>query len=346
MIKLFNSYLTYSLYSTGMKLLIISLGILCSFSIIPFIHAEVDGGRVNFLDPTYEKMIPSEICNCVAFRMDDIQNYWLLEPQLEVLETFREYNVPVTIGVIGNDFEEDIANYVQNITSSENSNIEIANHSWTHENFAALDKDHQNQLIKNTNDRIFNVTGLLPKTFYPPYGEINNSTLEVLREHNFTIMSSTFASSPPPYPLVISGIHHFPATALTADYVAESEMFQGLPYNETLTDIQNSQEKFGFSVVALHPQEFSMIENGIYVDKVNQDQIHDLVLLIEEIQKSELKTVFVSQISENLVTNLEYQETKSPNSESSGGWVIWMVPAVAGLVGAGVYLVKFRAKQN
>jgi peptidoglycan/xylan/chitin deacetylase (PgdA/CDA1 family) len=329
-----------------MKLLILFLGILCSLSINPFVHADVDGGRVDFSDPAYEKMVPSEICNCVAFRMDDIQNYWLLDPQLEVLETFREYNVPITIGVIGNDFEGYIASYIQNVTSNENSNIEIANHSWTHENFSLLDKDHQNQLIKNTNEKIFNETGFWPKTFYPPYGEINNSTLEVLREHNFTTMSSTFGSSPPPYPLVISGIHHFPATALTADYVKETQMFQGLLHNETLKDIQDSQEKFGFSVVALHPQEFSMIENGEYVDKVNQDQINELVLLIDEIQKSELKTVFVGQISENLVKNPEYRETESSNSESSGGLVIWIVPAVAVVVSTGIYLKKTRDNKS
>ncbi|MDH3276673.1 MAG: polysaccharide deacetylase family protein [Nitrosopumilus sp.] len=328
-----------------MKLLATSLGILCILSYAPYIHAEVDGGRVNFSDHAFEKMIPLEICNCVAFRMDDIQNYWLLEPQLEVLETFREYNVPITIGVIGNDFEEDIVKYIRNVTNSENSNIEIANHSWAHEDFSLLDKDHQNQSIKNTNDRIFNMTGLLPKIFYPPFGVSNNSTLEVLRDHNFTIMSSTFASSPPPYPLVISGIHHFPATALTADYVAESKMFEGLPFNETLKDIQNSQEKFGFSVVALHPQEFAMIENGEYVDKVNQEQIQELALLIEEIQKSDLKTVFVSQINDNLIKNPEYLQTGSSNSVSSGVWMIWVVPAVAGIVGAGVYLVKFRARK-
>ena len=343
MIKFFNSYFRYFFYSTEIKFLVIFLGVLCSFSISPFIHAEVTGGRVDFSDPAYEKMIPSEICNCVAFRMDDIQNYWLLDPQLEVLETFKEYNVPLTIGVIGESFEGYMANYIHNVTSSENSNIEIANHGWAHEYFSLLDKDQQSQIIKISNDRIFNETGLLPKIFYPPFGESDNSTLEVLREHNFTIMSSTFGSSPPPYPLVISGINHLPATALTADYVADTEMFQGLPHNETLTDIQNSQIKFGFSVVALHPQEFSMIENGTYVDKTNPDQIHELVLLIKEIQKSKLKTVFVSQISENLVENPEYQKKESLNSESYGEWIIWMIPVIA-VVGAGVYLVKFRAK--
>ena len=328
-----------------MKLQIISLGFLCSFSISPFIHAEVDGGRVDFSNPVYEKLVPSEICNCVAFRIDDIQNYWLLDPQLEVLETFREYNVPVTIGVIGFDFEKDIANYVQNITSSENSNIEIANHSWTHENFSLLEKDHQDRLIKNTNERIFNLTGFWPKTFYPPYGEINNSTLEVLKGNNFTTISSTFGSSPPPYPLVISGIHHFPATALTANYVEETEMFQGLPFNETLTDIQNSQKRFGFSVVALHPQEFSLIENGRYVNKINQVQINELVLLIEEIQKSDVKTVFVSEINDNIIKNPEFQEIRAVNSVSFDGRIILGVVLV-GITGVGIYIVKTKANKS
>jgi peptidoglycan/xylan/chitin deacetylase (PgdA/CDA1 family) len=302
-----------------MKLLIIFIGILCSFSISPFIHAEIIEGRINYSDPAFENLIPSEICNCVAFRLDDIQNYWLHDVQIEVLKTFREYNVPVTIGVIGNDFEGDMANYIQNITRSENSNIEIANHGWTHENFAVLDKDQQDQIIKNTNKRIFNVTGILPESFIPPMGEINNSTSEVLQENNFTTFSGLLLTSPPPFPLVISGIHHFPETALTAVYDAESTLFHGLSHNETLKDIKASQEKFGFSVIALHPQDFSMIENEIHLNKVNQDQIRELVLLIEEIQKSDLKIVFLNQISENLVRNLEYQETESLVSEPSGG---------------------------
>ena len=302
-----------------MKLLIISMSVLVSISISPFIQAEVYEGRINYSDPAYEDMIPSEVCNCVAFRFDDIQEYWLHDVQIEVLQTFRENNVPVTIGIIGNQFEGNISHYIQNVTSSENSNFEIANHGWTHENFAVLGKDQQNQLIQNTNDKIFNVTGILPETFIPPMGEINNSTLEVLQEHNFTTFSGLILTSPPPYPLVISGAHHFPETALTAVFNGESQMFQGLPHTETLKDIQHSQEKFGFSVITLHPQDFSMIEDGIHVNKVNQDQIHELVLVIEGIQKSDLKIVFLNQISENLIENLDDQGIEPSDSEPPGG---------------------------
>jgi len=233
------------------------------------------------------------------------------------LETFREKDVPVTIGIIGEAFEGDVAHYIQNVTGGENSNLEIANHGWKHENFAVLDKDQQNQLIQNTNQKIFNVTGITPKTFIPPMGEINNSTIEVLQENNFTTFSGLLLTSPPPYPLVISGAHHFPETALTAVYKAETQMFEGLPHNETLKDIQDSQEKFGFSVITLHPQDFSMIENGAHIDKVNQVQINELVLLIDEIQKSDLKIVFLNQINENMVKQIENQETGSSNSGQS-----------------------------
>ena len=76
-----------------MKLLVIFIGFLCSFSIIPVIHADINQGRINYSYPEYESMVPSNSCNCVAFRMDDIQNLGFLYVQLEVLEIFRENNI-------------------------------------------------------------------------------------------------------------------------------------------------------------------------------------------------------------------------------------------------------------
>ena len=41
-------------------------------------------------------------CNCVVFRLDDIQDYWLNKIQMEVINTFKEKNIDLTTGVIGN----------------------------------------------------------------------------------------------------------------------------------------------------------------------------------------------------------------------------------------------------
>ena len=39
-------------------------------------------------------------CNCVAFRFDDVQGYWLNDVQITVIETLEKKNVPLTIGII------------------------------------------------------------------------------------------------------------------------------------------------------------------------------------------------------------------------------------------------------
>ena len=307
----------FSYFKIGFKLVIVSLGVLSSFSIDLVVQAESDDGRINYSDPKFEELSPLNSCNCVAFRFDDIQKDWLLDVQLEVLETLRENNIPVTIGVIGNEFEGAVVDHVKQLISEETSNIEIANHGWKHEDFTLLDINIQSQLMKNTNKKIFDATGQSPKVFIPPFNQANTDTLNAMKQNNFTHYSSSALYSEPPYTLVTSGIYHFPETSTTGGYSKELILFHGLPHTETLKDIQASQKIFGFSVVTLHPQEFSIIKNGTYFNQVDENQIHELELLIDEIQKSDLKIVFLSQINENVIESLENKEIESLNSEPS-----------------------------
>jgi hypothetical protein len=46
-------------------------------------------------------------CNCVAFRLDDIQDRFLNHVQLEVMSLFEKRNASLTVGVIGNYFDND-----------------------------------------------------------------------------------------------------------------------------------------------------------------------------------------------------------------------------------------------
>jgi len=46
-------------------------------------------------------------CNCVAFRLDDVQDYYLRESQVAVMELFQQKNADLTIGVIGSAFGGD-----------------------------------------------------------------------------------------------------------------------------------------------------------------------------------------------------------------------------------------------
>jgi len=301
----------------GIKLVLVSLGVLSSFSIDLVVQADSDDGRINYSDSKLEELSPLNSCNCVAFRFDDIQKDWLLDVQLEMLKTLKENNIPVTIGVIGNEFEGTVVNHVKQLISEETSNIEIANHGWEHEDFTFLDNNIQSQLLKNTNRKIFDATGQSAKIFIPPYNQANTDTLKAMKENNFTHYSSSVLYSEPPYPLITSGIYHFPETATTGAWNKKLNIFYGLPHTETLKDIKASQKIFGFSVVTLHPQEFSTIKNGTYFNQIEENQIHELNLLIDEIKKSDLKIVLLSQINENVIESFDNKEIKSSESEAS-----------------------------
>ena len=77
------------------------------------------------------------------------------------------------------------------------------------------------------------------------------------------------------------------------------EFFQSMAqsYHQTIEKSTRSANEF----------EFSVIENGGYSNKINSNQIQELELLIEEIQESNLKIVFLNQIDKNV---LEYSENK------------------------------------
>ena len=72
---------------------------------------------------------------------------------------------------------------------------------------------------------------------------------------------------------------------------------EGVRSEKTFEEIQIGLNNFGFVVVTMHPQEFSMIEDGINTNLVNYKQISELGLLIEKIQDAKLQIIFLEEIS-------------------------------------------------
>ncbi len=72
-------------------------------------------------------------CGCVAFRLDHIQDYFLREVQMEVINVFDRKDASLTVGVIGNYFGGDAA-LVQFVRdkAANNPSFEVANHGWNH----------------------------------------------------------------------------------------------------------------------------------------------------------------------------------------------------------------------
>jgi len=264
----------------------------------PIIEFEVEPAKEIEESDVSQKEIPS--CNCVAFRLDNVQDFWLNDVQIAVIDEFVQYDAGVTIGIIGNLFGND-AKLVSNIEKvlAENSElIEIANNGWNVEDFTILTMEEQSTLIRQANDNISNVLGVTPIVFIPPFENFDAATILALGDNNISYISSSIVKDPPPYSLSDSETYHFPRGPTTGKYVPGIGLFEVVQHQETLADIQETMDSHGFAVVTTHPQEFSVIQNGIHTNQVDQTQLRELGELIKKIRGLGFEIVPIGKIND------------------------------------------------
>jgi len=240
----------------------------------------------------------TDSCRCVAFRLDDIQDYFLNNIQKQIIETVQTKDSNLTVGIIGNYFGNDtsIVNLLKENLVDTNNSLEIANHGWNHEDFTAFDKHGQELLIKKTNEKIWNLLQVKPVGFIPPFNKINNDTMTVLRENNFRYVSANMTQDLLPYKTKNDSLYHFPSSSITGDLNSDNTAWYGKSHKETFAQIQISLINHGFAIVTLHPQEYSKRQGLEFTNEVDSDQIHDLEMLIDVIKNNGLEIVTISEI--------------------------------------------------
>ena len=252
----------------------------------------------------------TDSCRCVAFRLDDIQDYFLNNVQIEIINTFQKNDTSLTIGIIGNYFGNDttIVNFLKEKLKDNVTSLEIANHGWNHEDFTLFDKNGQSQLIEKTNEKILSVLQITPHGFIAPFNKINDDTIGVLRENNIRYVSANVTQDIPPYDIKNDSPYHLPATAVTGDLKSDDTFWFGKTHKETLAQIQISLINYGFAVVTLHPQEYSKRQGLNFTNEGDFDQIHELEMLIDDIQNNGLSIVTINEIPEHGTVYQKYPE--------------------------------------
>ncbi|MGH9878055.1 MAG: DUF2334 domain-containing protein [Nitrososphaerales archaeon] len=251
-----------------------------------------------------------ECQRCIAFRLDDIQDFYLTKSQMEIIQTFEKRNTSLTIGVIGNFIGEDLqlrAFLRERVNSSGAFNMEVANHGWDHEDFTAFDKDQQSELLSKSQESIFETLGVTPDVFIAPFNRMNNDTLVAILENDIRVVSANVTQDNRPFARKITlgdseaqvgiTVFHVPATAKTGDLNDDDTQWLGFGHQQTLDEIEKSMEEHGYALVMLHPQEFS-VRNGLdFKNDVDKDQIGELELLLDGIQEEGYSIVLVSQLA-------------------------------------------------
>lgn len=236
-------------------------------------------------------------CQCVAFRLDDIQNYWIDNPQLSIMKLFHEKNASLTIGIIGGSFGDDpkLVSFIKNNIHNKNAEIEIANHGWLHENFTNFSKQDQIQLMSKTNAKINKIFGIMPDVFIPPFEKFNNDTIYAMNENHLKYISSS-VDDDSKYLVQNNDVVHIPGTTQTATLVDNDTIWIHKGHTRTFIKIMQGIQNYGYAEVIIHPQEYSVRNGAEYYNEVDKSQLKELEYLVDEVQKSGLKTVSVSEI--------------------------------------------------
>lgn len=243
-------------------------------------------------------------CNCVAFRLDDVQDYYLRGPQVDIIELFQQKNADLTIGIIGSVFGTDplLVNYIERGLANEFSTLEIASHSYSNAKLTALGKTEQKTLLEKTNEVLQNTLGITPKTFIPPLNLFDDNTLEITAELGFThITGHIDENHSPPYLGVDSEILYFPANTQTAKLNPDGVTWNKQERSLILEEIKEFIDENGFAVVMMHPYEFTIEELGAYTTETDQDMIDRVGKLIDEINESGIEIVTISEINEKII---------------------------------------------
>ena len=252
--------------------------------------------------PAYPVLAYSKTsCQCVSFRLDDIQDYWLDSVQTKIIDTFHQKNASLTIGIIGNHIGQDFK-LVHDVKTKlgKTPALEIANHGWNHEDFTQFSRDQQGVLMKNTNGKISTLFGVTPSAFIPPFDTINSDTMIAFFENNFKYISADVSQDNSSSFTKSVQVYHVPGTAQISNLTGNDNIWRHYDNQHVLVKIMSDIHKYGYSMVILHPPEFAQRLHSHYTNDVDATQINNLGLLIDSIKKNGIKIVTMDQIPSNM----------------------------------------------
>lgn len=256
----------------------------------------VIGYRYLYPEPTWSQVAlrpaPSS-CGCVAFRLDDIQDFFTREAQIDVIKMFLEEAVPLTVAVIGGSLHDD-GELIQFLRDATSAGVEVANHGWIHSDHTAMSPEEQRESIARTNDRIKTLFGVDARTFIPPENPFNQETLAAMREVGLTHLSGSLflKADPPPYPLKNGDrVFHLPQTAFVNNL--GQGVWRTFPAERVLEMVRFSISEFGFAVVVMHPVGFyDRTDAGYVYHRLLLEPLRELLRAV----KREFKVVPLGEI--------------------------------------------------
>lgn len=228
------------------------------------------------------------MCNCVIFRLDDVQDYWLHSVQIQIMNLFLSKDQNLSVGIIMNSTGNDQL-VLQKIKEGQNKGLfELAIHGWNHVDYTKMSEQEQKRTFDLANNKMQTLFGTRSNVFIPPYGTFNNSTLVAMSDSGIKIISTTTSHVNDNRFTWSSSVLSEPYSILqfpeTSGFMSDTnDVWQKISNSAILNSINNGIAERGYAVVVLHPQNFAKTENGQLVDIIDSSQVNNLSNLIDSI---------------------------------------------------------------
>ncbi|HVX03309.1 MAG TPA: polysaccharide deacetylase family protein [Nitrososphaera sp.] len=241
-----------------------------------------------------------DACNCVIFRLDDIQDAWITQVQSAVIDKFIERNEDLNLAIIMNDIGNDpvIVNKVKDSIAT--GLIEPTLHGWDHVDYTTLSLKNQQKTIEMANQKMEDLFGTKSETFVAPYNAYDENTLKALNKAGLKILSAEFDQEIPSiynpdepdspdnkvYKAIAGsditdsqGIYHLPQ--VIGFYTYDSDPPTKTPLSLIKSQIDKTIASYGYAVVTLHPQDFTVKDaSNNPTEELSKKEIKDLDALI------------------------------------------------------------------
>ncbi|MDR1136002.1 MAG: polysaccharide deacetylase family protein [Clostridiales Family XIII bacterium] len=102
-----------------------------------------------------------------------------------IIELLAQSEGRATFCVVGGRVEA----YSDTIKQAVAQGSEVIGHSWDHKQFTRLTGDELRFEISATNKAIYNVTGIMPTMYRPPYGSVNSAVSAISQEMGMSIVN-------------------------------------------------------------------------------------------------------------------------------------------------------------
>jgi peptidoglycan/xylan/chitin deacetylase (PgdA/CDA1 family) len=256
-------------------------------------------------------------CNCAIFRLDDVQEGELEAAQIDLLNLFISKNESLSLGLIMDSINDTQSPLIKKIVYGSQKNLfDLALHGFHHIDYTQLTAEEQTTALEEGNKKMQQIFGEKSLIFIPPLSVFNNQTLnsmmelginvissDIPEEKKFTEGKSIFVAKDQHQDInndkmlkqkdVDQKIYHLPATVFFKDF--EKGSWVRIPNDEIIANVTNNIEKYGYSVIVLHPQDFALLDNkteteqNTFINSIDTKGMSDLSKLLDILLSNNIK---------------------------------------------------------